>query len=282
MSLVFGAILPHGPEVVSELAEDPAVMAETRAAMEEAGRRLAAAGIDTLILIDPQWVHAQNKFATRSLFSGKGGISVGVAAHVAGTLVGDSPDRFECDVPLAQEILDAGREASLPVEPASGEAGELPLAWGALIPLWFTLRPMAAPRPQLVVIAPSPGVAREELVRFGGLLAELARNSGKRVALIASADQGHTHDPDHERFGFSPASAQYDALYCKAVSEGRFDSLLSVSDQMLKDSWSDSLWQTLILAGALRVVPMAVDFLSYAVPTYYGMVVAVYEPSTSS
>src|SRR5438128_1803566 len=53
MSLVFGAILPHGPDVVPELAQDPAVMAETRAAMEEAGRRFTAAQPDTLILLDP-------------------------------------------------------------------------------------------------------------------------------------------------------------------------------------------------------------------------------------
>ena len=277
IGLVFGAILPHGPDVVLELTKDPALMAQTRAAMEQAGRRFAVAKIDALILLDPVLVHTQNKSATRSLFAGPGTLSIGTAAYASGTLVDDTPDRFECDVVLAQAIVVAGRKAYLPVAPATDEKDELPIVYGALIPLWFTLRPMAASRPKLVVIAPSPGVPREELVRFGGLLAEVAQDSGKRVALIASADHGHTHDPNHKKFGFSPASAQYDTRYCKAITDGRLDSLLDVSDQMLKDSWADSLWPTLVLAGALKKVPMAVDLLSYEAPSYYGMAVAVYE-----
>jgi hypothetical protein len=39
------------------------------------------------------------------------------------------------------------------------------------------------------------------------------------------------------------------------------------------------LEQTLILAGALGAAPMRADLISYAVPSYYGMVVAVYEPA---
>ena len=51
------------------------------------------------------------------------------------------------------------------------------------------------------------------------------------------------------------------------------------TEEMLIGSWADSPWQTLILAGALDAVPMQADLISYAVPSYYGMVVAVYEPA---
>ncbi|MBI3830416.1 MAG: hypothetical protein HY291_12925 [Planctomycetes bacterium] len=274
--LVWGAILPHGPDVVLEVTEDPALMAETRAAMEAAGRRFAAARVDTVILIDPLLVHTQNSFKERSLFRGEGTLSIGMAAHAGGAM-GGVGERFGCDVSMARAILEAGRAASLPVSGDTGRNGELPLVGGALIPLWFTLRPQPAPQPQLVVIAPSPAVPRETLMRFGGLLAAVAADSGKRVALIASADHGHTHDPGHPRFGYSPAAAQYDAMYCKAVAANRLDNLLDISDEMLIDSWADSLWQTLVFAGALKAVPMQVDVLSYAVPSYYGMVVAVYD-----
>lgn len=274
--LVWGAILPHGPDVVLEVTEDPELMAETRAAMVEAGRRFAAARVDTVILIDPNLVHTQNSFAKRALFRGEGTLSIGMAAHAGGAL-GGVRERFVCDEAMARAILEAGLAASLPVAEDAGRDGELPLVGGALIPLWFTVRPLPAPRPQLVAIAPSPAVPRETLVRFGGLLAAVAADSGKRVALIASADHGHTHDPGHPRFGYSPAAAQYDALYCEAVASNRLDRLLDISDEMLVDSWADSLWQTLVLAGALKTVPMQVDFLSYAIPSYYGMAVAVYD-----
>ena len=275
--LVWGAILPHGPDVVLEVTKDPALMAETRAAMGEAGRRFAAARVDTVILLDPLLAHTQNSFESRSLYKGEGTLPVGVAAHAGGTMGHDTRDRYACDLSMAQAILDAGRKTSFPVTIDAGKDGELPLVGGALIPLWFTLHPLPAPRPELVVIAPSPAVPRETLMRFGGLLAEVANNSGKRVALIASADHGHTHDPNHKRFGFSPAAAQYDDLYCKALTDNRLDHLLDFSDEMLLGSWADSLWQTLILAGALQAVPMRVDLLSYAVPSYYGMTVAVYD-----
>jgi aromatic ring-opening dioxygenase LigB subunit len=275
--LVWGAILPHGPDVILEITKEPALMAETRAAMEEAGRRFAAARVDTVILLDPFLVHSQNKFATHTLFRGEGVLSIGMAAYATGSL-GQSTERFACDEALARDILEAGRAVSFPIAGDAGQNGEQPLVWGATIPLWFLLRPLPQPRPQLVVIAPSPAVPRETLIRFGGLLAEVARSSGKRVALVASADHGHTHDPNHPRFGYSPAAAQYDAMYCEAVRANRLDRLRDVSDQMLVDSWSDSLWPTLILAGALNSAPMRADLLSYAVPSYYGMAVAVYDP----
>ena len=44
-------------------------MAETRHAMEEAGRRFAAARVDTVILIDPLLTHIQNSFEEKLLFA---------------------------------------------------------------------------------------------------------------------------------------------------------------------------------------------------------------------
>lgn len=274
--LIWGAILPHGPDVVLEITKNPALMAETRAAMEVAGKQFAAARVDTVIVLDPHLVHTQNSFANRSLFQGEGVLSIGTAAHAGGAL-GSVGERFECDDSLARTILDAGRAAAFPVTSDAGQNGEQKIMGGTLIPLWFTARPMPHPRPQLVVITPSPAVPRETLIRFGGLIAQVAGHSRKRVALIASADHGHTHDPGHQRFGFSPAAAQYDAVYCEAVKANRLDSLRDISDKLLIDSWSDSLWMTLVLAGALIAKPMRVDFLSYAVPSYYGMVVATYK-----
>lgn len=276
--LVWAAILPHGPDVVPEITADPALMAETRAAMVEAGARFAAARPDTVILLDPLLVHTQNLFEQRLLFRGAGTLPIGTAPHAGGSM-GDVRERFECDQALAQAILTAGEAAGLPVVAETGEGDELPLVGGGLIPLWFTVRPLPPPRPRVVVIAPSPAVPRAELVRFGRLLAEVAAASGRRLALIASADHGHTHDRNHPRFGYSPAAAEYDALYCDAVRAEALERLLTVSEELLIDSWADSLWQTLVLAGALQVAPLDADLISYAVPSYYGMAVVVYSPS---
>ena len=121
-------------------------------------------------------------------------------------------------------------------------------------------------------------VPRDKLMSFGQLIAKIAKDSGKRVALIASADQGHRHDQNHARFGFSPFAAQHDALYCEAVSSNHLEKLLNISNEVLEGSFTDSFWQTLILAGGRKAAPMDMTFFNYARPSYYGMVVATFEP----
>lgn len=105
---VWGAILPHGPDILLEVTKDPLLMAKTRHAMEEAGRRFTAARVDTVILIDPLLTHTQNSFEKKLLFKGDGTLPVGVAARAGGRM-GGVKESFECDGALAQMILDAGR-----------------------------------------------------------------------------------------------------------------------------------------------------------------------------
>ena len=54
--------------------------------------------------------------------------------------------------------------------------------------------------------------------------------------------------------------------------------LIDLDEQEIQEAEIDGLWQVLMLAGALEVVPMRHDLLSYQAPTYYGMLVAAYEP----
>jgi aromatic ring-opening dioxygenase LigB subunit len=62
------------------------------------------------------------------------------------------------------------------------------------------------------------------------------------------------------------------------VREGDLGRLLGLDERAAADAWIDGLWQALMLAGALEAVPMRHELLSYEAPTYYGMLVAAYEP----
>ncbi len=70
--LVWAAILPHGPDIVLEVTREPALMAETRAAMGVAGRQFAAARVDTALLLGPPPGHPQHSVGEPSLFPGGG------------------------------------------------------------------------------------------------------------------------------------------------------------------------------------------------------------------
>jgi len=174
--IVFAAIAPHG-----DVDLDP----DLRAAMEELGRRCVA---DVAIVVTPHNVHVEGHFA------------VVTAARVG---------KHETDRGLAQAIIDALRAEGLPVvgvsyggnDPAEAE---LPLDWGSEVPLEFVRTP------RVVVVALARDRPLDEHVRAG---AALARATGaQQVALIASADHGHAHDPDGP-YGFDPAAAAYDSRF---------------------------------------------------------------------
>lgn len=272
--LVFGGIAPHGGDILEEIADDPRVMAKTRAAMQELGRRFAASRPDTVIIVTPHGLVVE------------GAISCGATPLAAGML-GDTPSRqiqarFETDVVMVEKIFSEAQSQQLPMARLVGEENAedavLPLDWGALIPLWYTAHPLE-PRPKVVVLAPDRSLPRETLVRCGVAIARAATASRKRVALIASCDQGHAHDFEGP-YGYSPVSAEHDAAMCVAISENDLPRLLHWPEIFMEEAKVDAYWQTIILAGALGHTPLRGELLSYEAPTYFGMAVAAYAPYT--
>ena len=235
MSLVFACIAPHG---------DMDLDASLRAAMEELGRRCAGAAPDVALVVSPHSVHVEGHFAV-----------------VTAGRVGE----WETDAALAAALL----EAPLPILGVSyggndPETAEFPLDWGTGVPLEF-LRPL-----RVVVVTPARDRPLEEHVRLGQVLASNTLLQGKRVALVASADNGHAHDPDGP-YGFDPAAAEYDARLQEILASDRLDFLPLA--ELVEPAKADSLWQLLVLQGAVGEAARA-DVLAYAAPTYYGMLVA--------
>lgn len=243
--------------------------ARTRAALAEMGRRLRALRPDVVVVVaNPHGIAVPGAVCIPLAAAAAGRMGEGRAAVAA---------QFEVDVDLGFEI---GRRASarqVPVVPCFFPPGTaLPLDWGALIPLYWLGRDFD-PRPRVVVLTPAPEVPLPLLVAFGEALAEVAEESGQRVALVASADQGHCHDPAGP-YGYDEKSAEWDRFFCEAVQAGDLGRLLDVDPELVERGKPDSLWQALILHGALQRVPMRGELLSYEVPTYFGMACAAYEP----
>ena len=275
--LVFACIAPHGGMIVPELAgADQEQAATTRAAMEELGRRMAAARPDSLVVITPHGVRVS------------GMMCIGVTERAFGELNDDDDDphgHIELALPVDQElgyeIAARAHERDIPIGlvgygSSSGEASCLPLDWGALIPLWF-IGGRATPPPGVVVITPSRQLPRTQLIAFGESIAAAAAAGGKRVGLIASSDLGHAHQHDGP-YGYDPASALFDAQVVQAVRDQALLRLLPLDDDFIEAAKPDGLWQILILQGAIQHTPMRGELLSYQVPTYFGMLCAAYTP----
>jgi aromatic ring-opening dioxygenase LigB subunit len=133
------------------------------------------------------------------------------------------------------------------------------------------------PQVPAVVVSPARDLSLPDHVRAGQALARAADASGKRVALIASADHGHAHDPDGP-YGFDPAAAEYDDLIVRFVQEDRLDGVLGLDPAFVDAAKADSWWQLAMLHGALGTAWTG-TFLSYEASTYFGMLCAAYAPN---
>jgi len=260
MTVVFGAIAPHGGMLVTE--GERHVAPATLAAMEELGRRFIAARPEATIVFTPHNVHVEGA----------------MAVIVAGALESEDPAPLhvpgERDLALAcLETLHAEGVPVVGVSFGGNDASEAvaPLDWGCSIPLWF-MGGRAEPPLPIVVVTPARDLPPGEHVRAGRVLAEAT--GARRVAVIASADHGHAHDPAGP-YGFDPAAEVYDALVTELVRNDELAGLLRVSPQLVEAAKADSFWQMLMLHGALRG-GFEVEFLSYECPTYFGLLCAAY------
>jgi aromatic ring-opening dioxygenase LigB subunit len=266
VSLVFAAIAPHGT-----LPEAPVPGADkTHEALAELGRRFDAAAPEATIVLSPHNVHVEGHFA------------VVLAGTLSGSLAEfDAPEiALSCpvDVELATQAIVALHDEGIPVVGASFGANDpgaatAPMDWGVLIPLWF-MGGRSEPQVPAVVVSPARDRPIEEHVQAGRALARAATASPRRIALIASADHGHAHDPDGP-YGFDPAAATYDEQIVRLVRENRLSGLLELDSAFVEAAKADSWWQLAMLYGALGD-SWPCHFLSYERSTYFGMLCAAY------
>lgn len=270
--LVFGAVAPHGSSIISELAgSEREAFKPTREAMEVLGNKIKSYKPDTIVILTPHGLKLHGHNAVYLCENCSGSLSDNgntVSAH------------FKCDQALAKDILQRAQNQGIPCigvnyGTASGEYSDIQMDWGTLIPLWYC-GARDEVKPQIVVIGPSRDVSLEKLVELGKVIATAAKESGKNIVLIASADQGHAHDPNGI-YGFDPASKEYDEQIVDIIKENRLEKLLNFDMGFIEKAKPDSLWQMTILYGATQVVPMTSEFLNYNMPSYFGMLVAGFE-----
>jgi len=277
--LIFACIAPHGSMIIPLLGEKGAEKAlATRAAMEDLGRRVAAAQPETLVVITP---HGHRVDGCFSLLNNR---------RVQGTL-GPEPESnghsftltFEVDKELNAAIVEEARALDVPVARLSYAVPDetqfwQPLDWGVTVPLWF-LGAMFHPQPRVVIACPDRGNMSWQLFpTFGKAIRLAAESINRRVAFIASADLGHAHDAQGP-YGYDIASKEFDTALIDAVKAQDLARLLEFDLDWLKRASTDSYGQILNLYGAIRGTNFRGEVLSYEVPTYFGMICVAYEPS---
>lgn len=279
MTLVAAAIAPHGSLAIPELSgpEEVDLARDTQAAMDELGRRFAAARPESLVILTPHGIHVTGRMAVVLAGAASGFVDEGEGRRVELT----SPT----DLTLAPEVLDAIGRHGVPVVGVSfgGNATDeavMPLDWGVLVPLWFLGGRLEPPLPT-VIVAPARDLDAETHVAAGNAIGRVLARSTRRVALVASADQAHTHQAAGA-YGFDPAAAIFDAWVTEVVRRNDLVALVDLEPALLAAAKPDSWWQLLMLHGALEASGghrrWQPEILAAEAPTYYGMLTAVFGP----
>lgn len=264
MSLIYACIAPHAGDLI----DDPDKVALTHKSMEEMGAKLEAFNPDTVVIVTPHGFRASSA------------MSIAITEKANAYWSADVKLDFDVDTSLANAIADKADELSVPIVryiygASGGDSCFIPLDWGAVVPLYF-LGHRFTPKPKLVHISPMRTLSLASHYDFGRAIGRVIKASNKRIAFIASADQGHAHNADGP-YGYDPASAKYDAWMQGVIRNENLDELLNVDMQMVEDGKPDSLWPTTLLAGVLKENPMKARLLSYEVDVYFGIMCAEFE-----
>ncbi len=180
--------------------------------------------------------------------------------------------KIKSDRSIAFEIYNRARDLRLPVVGVNYGALEGPLSkfvldWGTLIPLYFL------PKRRMTLITPARGIKKEELVKFGELLAKVLEGRNERFALIVSADHAHAHS-ELGPYGYHKDAEEYDRIIMQSLEAP--ESILSIDEDLIENAKPDSYWQLLMLLGALRIKKLRLKYKVYQRPTYFGMGVTWY------
>ncbi len=273
MGVACACIAPHGAEIIPELAGKMFdAFAETRKSMFKLATLIRRQKFETIVIATPHNLRLEAN------------IGVVTSEFTEGKLEANENQiklRCKCDCELAGKLLTNSRMANLPVVGANygtseGPSSCMPMDWGALVPLWFLVG--QEKDKQVLLVTPSREIPLQNLVRFGKAIAETAQSSGKSIAFVASADQGHAHSPKGP-YGYHSASKDFDRMAKQAVLQNNLRPLLSLPQKLIEDAKPDSVWQIAILQGIIDHTPMSGRLLSYQVPTYFGMLCAAYLPS---
>jgi len=265
MTLIYACIAPHAGDLIAETIEAKKKAVRTRQAMQAMGAKLEVLAPEVIVIVNPHGFRVENA------------MSISIAERAIADWSANVKLDFQMDVELAYAIAAKATEMNVPIVryiygASGGPECFIPLDWGAAVPLYFMGHRFAR-KPKIVHISPMRTLPYKTHFEFGRAIGLVLREREARIALIASADQGHAHNA-HGPYGYDPAAAEYDKWMQETIRSNRLDNLLLVNSRLVENGKPDSLWPTLVLAGALKENPMQVRVLSYEVNVYFGILCA--------
>lgn len=263
MSLVFAAIVPHSLSTLPMMEAPGEQLDKTRASLKELEGELYVMQPDTILLVSP---HAPMNQAC---------FSVNFSPEFICTYedFGDATTslRLHGDIEFVSTIREYADEhqddGGCPVNVIT----QAELDYGSAVALYHLTQHLPAVKIVPVSLAQ---LSIEEHYKFGQMLRSVALKSNKRIAIISSAELGHTITADSAH-GYHPGGETFDKIVLDAVRSGDLTQLQSLNLELAESAQSVNEFRTLVLlSGALANAGMQSQILSYEVVHGSGLLVA--------
>ncbi len=267
--LLAGYIVPHPPILIPEigLGEEKKAAATSRA-MHEIGKEISEHKPETIIIISPHGPLFTDAISVRVASPLKGDLGHFGAPHIG--------IEKETDKQLVDEILMRAYEANIPSVRFDKDLAkrfdlEEEADHGIVVPLNF-IEPYYQ---DYQIIAITYGLlAPEALYEFGSIIEKAAKNSQRRIVLIASGDLSH-HLKDSGNYAFREEGCQFDHRVIDGLRKKDYLSIFDMEDTFIAKAGECGLRSIWMLLGALDQIEHQVQWLSYEGP--FGVGYAIFK-----
>ena len=252
--ITFAAICPHPPIIVPKIGHDEINRCQpTVSAMQKLSQIFAAARPDEIWLVSP---HAEWRPDTFGINS---------APILSGSFLQFGFTNYHFRARNAQSSI-PDRLSPLPLTPFN----QPELDHGALVPLYYLSQARTI---ESLIEFSFCGLSLLEHQRFGVWLAQIAQQSKKKVAFIASGDLSHRLT-NAAPAGFSPLGAEFDRQVVERARANDLASLAQLDEQLIESAGECGLRSFCILSGVLDKIPHRAEIFSYEGPFGVGYLVA--------
>lgn len=263
MAIVFAAIVPHPPVLIPSIGQEHwPKLKQTIKSLGHLEQELYATQPQAVVVISPHGRVQAEAFS----------INLHPAYVGRFTAFGDHSTalKFRGDPGLVQRIREYHSvRAEVPLALTSDEEVD----YGVSVPLARLLE--HAPNVPIVPIATSGLDAAVHFV-FGQYLADRLVDSGKRVAVIASADLSHRLTKSAPG-GYSKTAARFDHQVIESLGANQPDQLISLDPVAVKREGVCG-WRAMVaLLGAISKLHVSPSVLSYENPFGVGYAVVNYK-----
>ncbi len=275
MSLLKGFIVPHPPILVMGAQEEKETLSKTLASYNQVSEELASSDAELVVLITPHGPLFVDGLCVYDQERISGNFSSFGHREITGTWDNDisfinalQKKTTQEEIPFVKLDHAIVREFNLSSE----------LDHGAMVPLKLLEQGLEGKK---VVVINYGLLPVDTLYKFGCLLTATLEEENKKGIVIASGDLSH-YLSESGPYGYREEGVDFDHQYVKAFTEGQWEKLLFVDEELQKQAGECGKRSIEILLGAFDTYTYSTETLSYEGPFGVGYLTGILTPTGKS